>query len=67
MKGMPTHIGFRGSRTVEVWVLSPTGDATDSQILTIDCLSHEQARSIAFKWATIFGLPSEHLSADEFV
>lgn len=67
MKGTPVHVGFGGSRTVEVWVSSPTGDSSDSIIFTIPCLSHEQARTIALEWATMFGLPTEHLSADEFV
>lgn len=42
----------------EVWFhhQSPTGDSSDFSVMTMKCLSHEQALSIAHWWGEKLGL-----------
>lgn len=42
---------------VEVWVSSPTGDSTDSLILTIPCRDNVQAVQVAKLWADTWDCP----------
>ena len=55
MKGAVVAVVQRGSR-VEVWVASPTGDASDSFIYNIPCLTDEQAQAVAEMWKTAWGI-----------
>ncbi len=41
---------------VDVWVHSPTGDASDSHIFTMPCQSASQAEAIAVNWRKVWGL-----------
>lgn len=41
---------------VQLWYSSPTGDSSDSQIHTIQCLSHEQAVAVARLHRGIWGV-----------
>jgi hypothetical protein len=42
--------------SVEIWVSSPTGDASDSHILYIPCNNRAQAETIAAMWRTTWNL-----------
>jgi hypothetical protein len=55
MKGMPTAIVQRGE-IVQIWVSSPTGDSSDSQVLEIICANSAQAHIIAQTWIEVWGL-----------
>lgn len=55
MKGDVIHISRTGN-LVEVWVSSPTGDASDSHTFTIPCHSDAQAKLVASKWMKVWGL-----------
>ena len=55
-KGTPVHVQVIGDQ-VEVWVSSPTGDASDSFTYTIPCLNETQAQNLANVWCEAWGLP----------
>ena len=55
MKGTPRTVITNGN-LVEVWLSSPTGDSSDSHILTIPCLNHAQASVLAETWVRVWGL-----------
>lgn len=48
-KGMPTAVVQSGNK-VQIWVASPTGDSSDSQILEISCIDYAQAQSVYEMW-----------------
>jgi hypothetical protein len=41
---------------VQLWYSSPTGDSSDSQIHTIQCLSNEQAIAVSKLHRTMWGI-----------
>lgn len=41
---------------VSLWFASPTGDSSDSQILTLTCRDNEQAEMIAKRHREVWGL-----------
>lgn len=41
---------------VQVWVSSPTGDASDSLIFHLPCSSEGQAKIVAAEWRKAWGL-----------
>ena len=49
VKGAPVAV-FATRDRVEVWVSSPTGDASDSFTYHIPCRSEEQAQDVAKMW-----------------
>lgn len=55
MRGTPRTIVTNGD-TVEVWLSSPTGDSSDSHIVTIPCLNETQAQVLADTWLRAWGL-----------
>jgi hypothetical protein len=55
-KGTPVHVQAVRDQ-VEVWVSSPTGDASDSFTYTIPCLNETQAQNLANIWCETWGLP----------
>jgi hypothetical protein len=57
MKGTVLAVMVLGT-SVEVWVSSPTGDASDSHILYIPCNNRAQAETIAQMWRTVWSLKS---------
>lgn len=57
MKGTVLAVMVLGV-SVEVWVSSPTGDASDTHILYIPCSNRAQAETIAQMWRTVWGLKS---------
>lgn len=50
---------FAIGNTVQIWVKSPTGDSSDTQILEIQCLNKDQADAIAQVWRAAWNIPSE--------
>lgn len=50
----PVKAGERAR--VEIWVSSPTGDSTDSQIFHISCVNFEQAEAVASLWKEVWKL-----------
>jgi hypothetical protein len=42
--------------SVEIWVSSPTGDASDSHILYIPCSTRAQAETVAQMWRKTWGV-----------
>ena len=56
MKGTPRSV-FANGKTVEIWCSSPTGDSSDTSILTLTCLTSQQADIIAETWRKVWGLP----------
>lgn len=50
---------FAIGNTVQIWVKSPTGDSSDTQILEIQCLNKDQADAIAQVWRATWNIPSE--------
>jgi hypothetical protein len=57
MKGSVVACYASGAR-VEVWVSSPTGDASDSFTYTIPCHNEEQAKVIAEMWRKVWNIPN---------
>lgn len=55
MNGPVTAV-FALGNTVQIWVSSPTGDSSDSQIFEITCLTEEQAEIIAGEWKSVWKL-----------
>lgn len=55
MKGAVVAVVKCGT-SVEVWVASPTGDASDSHIFYIPCLSEEQAQAVTEMWKSAWGI-----------
>lgn len=55
MKGTPKHIGVTDN-IVDIWIASPTGDASDSVITTLICVNNAQAQIIAKTWINAFNL-----------
>jgi hypothetical protein len=51
-----TDGGDRSRPMVEIWLQSPTGDASDSQIFRLDCASPAQADMIAAQWRALWSL-----------
>ena len=49
MKGIPHSITVI-DKIIEIWVESPTGDSSDTQILKITCKDNQQASFIATTW-----------------
>jgi hypothetical protein len=43
-------------KNLDLWFSSPTGDSSDSQILTLTCLSSEQAHEIGRMHMRVWGL-----------
>lgn len=41
---------------VSLWFASPTGDSSDSQILTLTCRDNEQAEFVAKRHREVWGL-----------
>lgn len=41
---------------VEIWISSPTGDASDSYIQHIECINTEQAEGVTRLWKAIWGI-----------
>lgn len=56
MKGMPRSV-FATGNIVEIWCSSPTGDSSDSSILTLTCATSSQADVIAETWRKVWELP----------
>jgi hypothetical protein len=48
-KGLPQAVVRNGS-TVDVWLSSPTGDSSDSIIVSIGCGTDEQATQVMNAW-----------------
>ena len=55
MKGMPTAI-VQVDKIVQIWVSSPTGDSSDSQVFEIICANYAQAHIVAQTWVNTWGL-----------
>lgn len=55
MKGSVVGVVTLGD-AVEVWVLSPTGDSSDSFQYIIPCRTEAQAEVIAEMWRKVWGL-----------
>jgi hypothetical protein len=53
--GTPNHIEAHEFHVVIV-MSSPTGDSSDSHILTIPCVNAQQAHNLAQKWAQTWGI-----------
>lgn len=47
---------FAVGNSVKVWVASPTGDSSDSQIFEIQCLDKSQADFVAEMWRSTWKL-----------
>ena len=56
MKGMPRAV-FATGNVVEIWCSSPTGDSSDTSILTLTCATGSQADIIAETWRKVWELP----------
>lgn len=54
-KGTPKAVITVGD-LVEVWISSPTGDSSDTHIITIPCVDNAQATALAEKWLSVWGL-----------
>ena len=52
VKGLPRSIVKCGN-LVEVWCSSPTGDSSDSHILTIPCRDEAQAEEVFQAWSEL--------------
>lgn len=46
---------------IDIYFRSPTGDSSDSGILTMPCLNKEQATAIAQRWGTAFGVDPQFI------
>jgi hypothetical protein len=55
VKGEVIHITQSG-KDVEVWISSPTGDASDSHIFNIPCTNEHQAELVKEMWCETWGL-----------
>ena len=55
IKGLPRSIVQIGN-VLQIWVESPTGDSSDSQILEIKCLTDDQCRQLFKAWGEMTGL-----------
>jgi len=59
-----TNVAMKGSLVgcivvgdaVQLWYSSPTGDSSDSQIHTIQCLSYEQAVAVSKLHRAVWGV-----------
>jgi hypothetical protein len=61
IKGLPRSVVQNGDR-LEIWVESPTGDSSDSQILEIQCLNEAQCRNLFQAWVEMAGLYANTVS-----
>ena len=64
MKGIP-HSVLVIDKTIEIWVESPTGDSSDTQILKITCKDSYQALLIADIWNLAWKLEPTEIDIDE--
>lgn len=55
MKGSVVFVQAIGN-IVEVWISSPTGDASDSYIQHIPCVNETQASAVVRLWKGVWGI-----------
>ena len=55
IKGLPRSIVQQGN-VLQIWVESPTGDSSDSQILEMRCLDDAQCANLFTAWVEMAGL-----------
>lgn len=55
VKGLPTSV-IQRDNFVQIWVSSPDGDSSDSQILEIRCADNNQAQQVWQAWVDMLGL-----------
>lgn len=55
MKGTVSAVLTLG-HIVQIWINSPTGDSSDSNIMEITCVNSQQAKVIARHWVKAWGL-----------
>lgn len=55
MKGKPVYV-VAHTKSVEIWFSAPTGDSSDSIIVTMPCVDDRQAFEIAQEWGKAWGM-----------
>lgn len=55
LRGLPRSI-VQSGKLLQIWVQSPTGDSSDSQILEIHCLDETQCANLFEAWVKMAGL-----------